>query len=145
MQFVLISLLTIGLLLSGCHDSPHPHENETPANAHFKRYLKMRKKNPDSALIELTQHAKFAFKAHPKSSEWAQLASRLDRAGVASLSDMLLFNQILLEMAKDNNVRTEYLHTLEDEVALWTEMAKELKAEGTDPNTFSIKFGLKRK
>ena len=142
MRFVLILFWGLSVLLfSGCHD--HPHPNETQEEPHLQAYLKLKKKSPDSALIELKAHANITFKAHPLSTDWAELAARLDRAGKASLLDMQRLSQLVLEMARDNKASTAYIHELEDNALLWNELEKELKTEGTDPTTFFIKFTLR--
>lgn len=140
MRYTFISLLAIAIFISGCHNHPHPHETHT--EPHLHAYLKLKKKSPDSALIELKTHADLTFKAHSKAHEWAELAARLDRAEKASLLEMQKLSDLVLEMARDNHVETTYLHELEDSAFLWTELEKELKAEGTDLDTFFIGFRL---
>ena len=131
MRFLLILLWGLGFLFfSGCHD--HPHQNETQDEPHLQAYLKLKKKSPDSALIELKAHANITFKAHPRSNDWAELAARLDRVGKASLLDMQRLSQLVLEMARDNKASTAYI-----------QLEKELKTEGTDPTTFFVKFTLR--
>ena len=144
MQKLLIVTLLVGLVMGiGCH--PHDHPPEHPATTHLKNYLRLKKKSPDSALVELTQHAHLAFQAHPKAVEWAQLVARLDRAGRASLPDILRLRRIELEMARDKNFPTEQLYMLEETVFFWEEMEKELNEEGADLNTFFTGFGLEIK
>lgn len=140
MRFVLILLSVLCPFFTGCHD--HPHKIETQDEPHLQAYLKLKKKSPDSALIELKAHANITFKGHPKANEWAELTARLDRAGKASLHDMQRLSHIVLEMARDNQVSTEHIHELEDNALLWSELEKELKIEGKDPATFSIDFTL---
>ena len=141
MKLALMSLLVIGILAWGCRE----HPQETPADAHLRNYLRLKKENPESALVELTKHANLAFKGHPKATEWARLASRMDRAEGVSLPDMLSLNRLFLEMANDNSAGVEQIHAIEDEIRLWEELAKELEAEGTDPTTFFVGFRLKLK
>lgn len=141
MRFVLILLWVFCLFFSGCHD--HPHQNETQDEPHLRAYLKLKKESPDSALIELKAHANITFKAHPRANDWAELTARLDRAGKASLRDMKNLSHIVLEMARDNKSTTAYIHKLEDNALLWDELEKELKTEGTAPNTFYIDFTLR--
>ena len=133
------SFLTIGILLGGCQASPQDKKN---ASVHLKQYLQMKQQQPDAALVELKAHANIAFKSHPKANEWAVLAFRLDRSGKAPLPDMRRLNNIVLEMARDNQMDTAYIHKWEDNVHLLNELEKELKSEGTDPNTFYINFTL---
>lgn len=141
---LLFTLLIIVILVIGsCHHHDHPPEN--PATTHLKNYLRLKKKSPDSALVELTQHAHLAFQAHPKAVEWAQLIARIDRAERASLPDILRLRRIELEMARDKNFPTKHLYMLEEQVLFWEEMKKELNAEGTDPHTFFTAFRLKIK
>lgn len=141
MQKLLIVTLLVGLVM-GIGGHPHDHPPEHPATTHLKNYLRLKKKSPDSALVELTQHAHLAFQAHPKAVEWAQLVARIDRAGRASLPDILRLRRIELEMARDKNFPTEQLYMLEETVFFWEEMEKELNEEGTDPNTFFTGFRL---
>lgn len=141
MRLALMSLLVMGILAGGCYD----RSQETPADVHLKNYLKLRKKNPESALLELMKHANIAFKGHPRASEWARLAARMDRAEGGSLPDMLSLNRLFLDMANDNSAAVEQIRDMEDEVRLWEELARELEAEGTDPDTFFIGFRLKLK
>lgn len=144
MQKLLIAKLLVVLIMAiGCHNHDHPPEH--PATMHLKNYLRLKKKSPDSALVELTQHAHLAFQAHPKAVEWAQLVARLDRAGRASLPDTLRLSRMELEMARDKNLPTEHLDMLEEEVLVWEEIEKELNAEGTDLNTFFTAFHLEIK
>lgn len=144
MQTLLIAKLLVVLIMAiGCHHHDHPPEH--PATTHLKNYLRLKKKSPDSALVELTQHAHLAFQSHPKAVEWAQLAARLDRAGRASLPDRLWLSRLELEMARDNHVPAEYLNSLEEKVLVWEEVEKELNAEGTDLNTFFTAFRLEIK
>ena len=97
--FLFLFLWGLGFLFfSGCHE--HPHQNETRDEPHLQAYLKLKKKSPDSALIELKAHANITFKAHPRANDWAELAARLDRAGKASLPDMQRLSQLVLEMAR---------------------------------------------
>ena len=145
MRLLIIGVLIIQIIISGCHNHDHPHDPENPADAHLRAYLRLKKKSPESALIELTKHANAAFMEHPKAGEWAQLAFRMDRAEESSLPDMLHLRQLYLEMARDNEAPIEYIQILENQILFWEEMKKELKAEGRDPNTFYIKFSLKRK
>ena len=144
MQTLLIAKLLVGLVM-GIGGHPHDHPPEHPATTHLKNYLRLKKKSPDSALVELTQHAHLAFQAHPKAVEWAQLVACLDRAGRASLPDTLRLSRIELEMARDKNFPAEHLDLLEEEVLVWEEIEKELNAEGTDLNTFFTGFGLEIK
>ena len=69
MKILIASLICVIVL--GCHD----HSHDDPARMHLRNYMKLKKKNPDSALIELTQHAKITFQNHEKSVEWAHLVS----------------------------------------------------------------------
>lgn len=140
---LIVKLLVVLIMAIGCHHHDHPPEH--PATTHLKNYLRLKKKSPDSALVELTQHAHLAFQAHPKAVEWAQLVARIDRAGRASLPDILRLRRIELEMARDKNFPTERLYMLEETVFFWEEMEKELNAEGTDPNTFFTAFRLEIK
>lgn len=133
-------MLVIAIVVSGCHD--HPHRNETQTEPHLQAYLKLKKKSPDSALIELKTHANLTFDAHPKANEWAELAARLDRAEKASLPDIQRLGEIVIMMAKDNQKDMAHIQELEDNLLLWTELEKELKAEGTDMTTFYIRFRL---
>lgn len=140
MRFVLIISWVLCMFSSGCHNHPHPHETQN--EPHLHAYLKLKKKSLDSALIELKAHANLTFKAHSKAHEWAELAARLDRAGKASLFDIQRLSHIVLEMARDNQEETAYLHELEDSALLWIELEKELEAEGTGLDTFFIRFQL---
>ena len=140
---LIVKLLVVLIMAIGCHHHDHPPEH--PATTHLKNYLRLKKKSPDSALVELTQHAHLAFQAHPKAVEWAQLVARIDRAGRASLPDILRLRRIELEMARDKNFPTERLYMLEETVFFWEEIEKELNAEGTDPNTFVTAFRLEIK
>ena len=92
--------------------------------------------------IELKAHANVAFKAHSKAHEWAELTARLDRAEKASLPDMRRLSDLVLEMARDNQAETAYLHELEDNALLWIQLEKELEVEGTDLDTFFVSFRL---
>ena len=139
MQYIRI-ILVIEIVVSGCHD--HPHRNETRTEPHLQAYLKLKKKSPDSALIELKAHANLTFEAHPKANEWAELAARLDRAEKASLPDIQRLSEISVVIAKDNQKDMADIQELEDSLLLWTELEKELKAEGTDMTTFYIRFQL---
>ena len=142
MRFLFIFLWGFGFLFfGGCHE--YPHQNETRDEPHLQAYLKLKKKSPDSALIELKAHANITFKAHPRANDWAELAARLDRAGKASLPDMQRLSQLVLEMARDNETSTAHIHELEDNALLWNELEKELKTEETGPTTFFIKFTLR--
>ena len=140
MRYMSIGLFAIGIFISGCHNHSHPHETQN--EPHLHAYLKLKKRSPDSALIELKAHADLAFKAHSKAHEWAELAARLDRAEKASLPDMRRLSDLVLEMARDNQAETTYLHELEDSALLWVQLEKELAAEGTDLDTFFIGFQL---
>ena len=139
--FFILGFLSIVMMIGGCHS--HDHSKEDPATTHLKNYLRLKKKNPDSALVELRQHAKLAFNSHPKAPEWAQIASRLDRAEKASLPDMLQLSRLNLEIARDNNVSAEYLEILESKVLVWEEIENELNTEGRDPKLFFIEFRFK--
>lgn len=143
MQSVLIVLLTFGICVGGCHNDPHPPENA--ATRHLLQYFKLKDKNPDFALIELKAHANIAFKAHPKANEWAELVARLDRAKEASLPDMLRLSRLDLEIAKNNKAENGNIHELEDNLLLWEEVERELKAENIDPNVFFNAFELEYK
>ena len=140
MRFVLIISWVLCLFFNGCHNHRHPHK--TQDEPHLQAYLKLKKKSPDSALIELKAHANLTFKAHSKAHEWAELAARLDRAEKASLPDMRRLSDLVLEMARDNQAETAYLHELEDNALLWIQLEKELEVEGTDLDTFFVSFRL---
>lgn len=140
MHFVLIILWVLCLFFSGCHNHPHPHETQN--EPHLQQYLKLKMKNPDSALIELKAHANLTFKSHSKANEWAELAARLDRAKKASLPDLRRLSDLVLEMARDNQAEAAYLHELEDGALLWILLEKELEAEGTDLDTYFVGFQL---
>ena len=140
MQFVLIGLLAFGICIGGCHN--HPHLSEDAATRHLLQYFKLKKKNPDSALIELKAHANLAFNAHPKANEWAVLVAR---AKEASLPDMLRLSRLDLEIARNNKAENGDIRELEDDLLLWEEVKKELKAESIDPNTFFTAFELEYK
>lgn len=133
-------ILALSIHISGCH--PHDHSHDHPATTHLKNYLRLKKKNPDSALLELTQHAKLAFMGHPKAIEWAHIAFRVDRAGKASLPDMMQLSRLNIEMSRDNNAPEEHLQMLESKLLVWQEIEKELATQGQDPNTFLIEFRL---
>lgn len=109
-------MLVIAVVVSGCHD--HPYRNETQTEPHLRAYLKLKKKSPDSALIELKAHAHLTFKAHPKANEWAELAARLDRSEKASLPDIQRLSEILVVMAKNNQKDMAYIQELEDSLLL---------------------------
>lgn len=138
---LIILILAMGIHISSCHR--HDHSHDTPATTHLKNYQRLKKKNPDAALLELIQHAKLAFMEHPKAVEWAHIASRVDRVGKASLPDMMQLSRLNLEMAQDNNAPEQHLELLESKLLVWEEIEKELIAEGQDPHTFLIKFRLK--
>jgi len=138
MQKLIATFLFVWVIVPGCHHDDPEH----PATTHLRNYLRLKKKSPDSALVELIQHAKFAFQEHSKAAEWAQLVARLDGDGRASLPDRLRLSRLELEMARDNNVPAEYLKSLEEKVLVLEEVEKELNAEGTDPHTFFIAFRL---
>lgn len=140
MRYIFISLLAIGIFISGCHNHPHPHVTHT--EPHLQQYLKLKKKSPDSALVELKAHANLTFKSHSKANEWAELAARLDRAEKASLPDLRRLSDLVLEMARDNQAETTYLHELEDGALLWIQLEKELEAEGADLDTYFVGFRL---
>lgn len=145
MKFAIIVLLTLGFCLSGCHTHDHPHNTETPADAHLLEYLKFKEMNPDTALIELKAHAQIAFKMHRRAEEWAELAARLDRAEKTSLRDMRRLNTLVIEIETDNNASAEKIEQLTKNMVVWDEMEKELKAQGIDPNNYYIPFSLQRK
>lgn len=138
MQKLIATFLFVWVIVLGCHHDDPEH----PATTHLRNYLRLKKKSPDSALVGLIQHAKFAFQEHPKAAEWAQFVARLDGDGRASLPDRLRLSRLELEMARDNNVPAEYLKSLEEKVLVLEEVEKELNAEGTDPHTFFIAFRL---
>lgn len=104
MQKPIATFLFVWVLVLGCHHDDPEH----PATTHLRNYLRLKKKSPDSALVELIQHAKIAFQEHPKAAEWAQLVARLDGAGRASLPDRLRLRRLELEMARENDVPAEY-------------------------------------
>ena len=138
MQKPIATFLFVWVLVLGCHHDDPEH----PATTHLRNYLQLKKKSPDSALVELIQHAKIAFQEHPQAAEWAQLVARLDGAGRASLPDRLRLRRLELEMARENDVPAEYLESLEEDVLVLEEVEKELNAEGTDPHTFFVAFRL---
>ena len=145
MRLITTFLSTIALFLTCCHGHDHPNDQHSLADTHFLNYQKLKIDNPDTALVELKAHAKIVFKAHPKSVEWAEVASRLDRAGKSSLPDMQFFNQIVLDIEMGNNASPDKIQKLQDDLDTWKEIERELKDDGIDPTTYFLKFRLARK
>ena len=145
MRLITTLFSTMALFLTCCHGHNHPNGQHSPADTHFLNYQKFKTDNPDTALVELKAHAKIVFRSHPKSVEWAEMASRLDRAGKSSLPDMQLFNQIVLYIEIENNASPNKIQKLQDDLDTWKEIERELKDGGIDPTTYFLKFRLTRK
>ena len=121
------------LVFFGCGDG---REKTTAAeiSAHFKNYAKLKQRDPVAARGELYAGAYLLYKGHPKSKRWAELVYKMDTAGEVSVSELLAFEVLLLEVAIDQGASSAVAEAHRKVVAARRQQIGKLKAEGINPD-----------
>ena len=121
------------LVFLGCADG---REKTTAAeiSAHFKNYAKLKQSDPVAARGELYAGAHLLHKGHPKSKRWAEMVYKMDTVGEVSVSELLAFEVLLLEVAIDQGASKAVVEAHQKVVAARRQQIGKLKAEGIDPD-----------
>ena len=101
MRFFFGLFLSGALAFFGCVDA-EKRATAAEVSAHFKNYAKLKKNESVAARGELYAGAYLLHKGHPKSKRWAEMVYKMDTAGEVSVSELLAFEVLLLEIAIDN-------------------------------------------
>ena len=113
---------------------------EVASREHLNKYLELKETDPDAALEALKTAASVLHDNHPKSDAYAKLLFDMDTAGVATLSQILAIDEILLEIAIDNHYGQELIQHQKEMLQKTKERIKALKREGKDPDEFNETF-----
>lgn len=170
MRFAIYPFILCGILLTlGCTDTERPDtvgassdQTETEAITtqrrnqdvteeergkkvieHLKKYLELKERIPKAAYAELRKSADLTWWGHPLAEEWAHLVFRIDKAGKASIMDMIQRNELELQMAKDRSPYKEQVTYLEGHVQFWKGKKELAEAEGRNPKEADIKWSIK--
>ena len=133
MRFFFSLFLSGALAFCGCVDA-EKRATAAEVSAHFKNYAKLKKNDPIAARGELYAGAYLLHKGHPKSERWAEMVYKMDTAGEVSVSELLAFEVLLLEIAIDNGASKAVVEAHQKVVAARHQQISKLKAEGKDPD-----------
>ena len=100
MRFFFRLFLSGVLAFFGCVNAKK-RATAAEVSAHLKNYAKLKKNDPVAARGELYAGAHLLHKGHPKSKRWAEMVYKMDTAGEVSVSELLAFEVLLLEIAID--------------------------------------------
>ena len=113
---------------------------EVASREHLNKYLELKETDPDAALEALKTASSVLHDNHPKSEEYAKLLFDMDTAGVATLPQILAIDEILLEIAIDNDYGQELIQHQKEAVQETKERIKELERDGIDLDEFTETF-----
>ena len=113
---------------------------EVTSREHLNKYLELKETNPDAALEALKTASSVLHDNHPKSDEYAKLLFDMDTAGVATLLQILAIDEILLEIAIDNDYGQELIQHQKEAIQETKERIEELEMDGIDPDEFTEPF-----
>ena len=113
---------------------------EVASREHVNKYFELKETDPDAAFEALKTSASVLHDNHPKSDEFAKLLFDMDTAGVATLPQILAIDEILLEIAIDNDYGQELIQHQKEAIQETKERIKELKKDGIDPDEFTETF-----
>ena len=133
MRFFLSLFLSGVLVFFGCVDAKKK-ATAAEVSAHFKNYAKLKKNDPVAARGELYAGAYLLHKGHPKSKRWAEMVYKMDTAGEVSVSELLAFEVMLLEIAIDQGASKTVTEAHQKVVEARRQQIGKLKAEGKDPD-----------
>ena len=133
MRFFSVLFLSGALAFLGCVDA-EKRAIAAEVAAHFKNYAKLKQNNPVAARGELYAGAYLLYKGHPKSKRWAEMVYKMDTAGEVSVSELLAFEVLLLEIAIDNGASKAEAAAHQKVVAARRLQIGKLEAEGKDPD-----------
>lgn len=125
--------LSGALAVFGCVDT-EKRATAAEVSAHFKNYTKLKKNDPVAARGELYAGAYLLHKGHPKSKRWAEMVYKMDTAGEVSVSELLAFEVLVLEIAIHNGTSKAVAEAHQKVVAARRQQIGKLKAEGKDPD-----------
>ncbi|MCY3721765.1 hypothetical protein F4X88_18285 [Candidatus Poribacteria bacterium] len=114
---------------------------EQSRKAH-KRYMKLKNTYPNAALNAYIEYYNWMHYGHPLAIQAAILSVKMDLAGQSNIPDTLEMLNLELQIAKDNNSTKQHIAELEADILFWSELGKELEAEGEDPAAFIIAFEI---
>ena len=113
---------------------------DVASREHLNKYLELKETDPDAAFEALKTAASVLHDNHPKSDEYAKLLFDMDTAGVATLPQILAIDEVLLEIAIDNDYGQELIQHQKGAIQETKERIKELKKDGIDPDEFTEPF-----
>lgn len=115
---------------------------EAEAQKHFMAFHSLLPTDPESARAELSKYITTLYGEHSLTSEWVQLVFRMMRNGKGSLSDQIRLIELKVQMLKDvyPEMHAESIEMLEKTLKQLDGMAKILKNQGENPETFEMEF-----
>ena len=132
-RFFSVLFLSGVLVFFGCVDA-EKRATAAEVSAHFKNYAKLKRSNPVAARGELYAGAYLLHKGHPKSKRWAEMVYKMDTAGEVSVSELLVFEVLLLEIAINSGASKAVAEAHQKVVTARRQQITTLNAEGKDPD-----------